>query len=918
MAGCRPASGEPRRRASTALAIALLAIPAFFSVALTAEAAKVVQPSEGTLPTPRVGSAAIPVGNGVYYVFGGRSGPEYLDEIVKYDANSGKSTVVAHLPLPITAGTFKNGGRQAMPAVYDPIGKKAYVFGGAALKNVGDIVPAGGDGVDDFVPTALADIVEFDPQSNSVTTLVQKLQKPVWGMGAVWSGGKAFIFGGYTFDLLNTADIARRDTISVFTPGSTAVTTPVLESRLPFPNQDMATVLIGGKAWMFGGLGSNNTVNTCPKTEYVDEHNQTVTQWMSACATTRIVFMDVTGSSPTPQVSGVVMPYRTQFSAGAAVDGKAYVFGGRAMDTDGTSYSTIVSFDPLRDKIEILFPTLPDGRFGMPAVAVGTDVRIFGGRNSGKFKDGMIDVLKFVTGATEPFTPRDLTATPSPDGSKITLTWRPPNYDGGAAITHYNVYRQDEDGIKAKLGEVFGDLKFVDTALKAGVKYKYFVAAVNKFGEGTAALRDTAAATRPPSAPTAFQAYAGDEYAILRWGAPADDGGAAIGGYRVYRNDEDRRLIELPATAREFRDDPLANGMTFTYRVAAMNGEGEGARTPAKAVVPAVVPDAPPRLAAQEVGDTLRLTWTQVGGGIRGYKVYRGTQPDVLNPITPDPIPDAEFVDEDVARGKLYHYAVSAVNSNGEGPLSPIVSEGLINPPSAPRNLLLTPGPGTIALSWIPPEDFGGAESVTYTVTRKGLDGTRVVKSSLVETRFSDATVIPGESYTYAVSATNGRPGPTSREKSGVPLPVENAPPIAVAQRVGNVHVNVSQPVTFDASGSTDPDGTLAEYEWRFGDGTRPLVTQSPEAVHTYARDGCFTVHLNVTDDRGARSVAPALVETNVGSCGKGDKTAGEDKGTPIPPALDVRAEPPGSKTPLPAVLVLLAVAGAAVARSRR
>ncbi len=55
--------------------------------------------------------------------------------------------------------------------------------------------------------------------------------------------------------------------------------------------------------------------------------------------------------------------------------------------------------------------------------------------------------------------------------------------------------------------------------------------------------------------------------------------------------------------------------------------------------------------------------------------------------------------------------------------------------------------------------------------------------------------------------------------------------------------------VAFDASASTDPDGTIANYSWSFGDdaaGYGAIVT------HTYQQAGTFDVELTVKDDKGA------------------------------------------------------------------
>lgn len=55
---------------------------------------------------------------------------------------------------------------------------------------------------------------------------------------------------------------------------------------------------------------------------------------------------------------------------------------------------------------------------------------------------------------------------------------------------------------------------------------------------------------------------------------------------------------------------------------------------------------------------------------------------------------------------------------------------------------------------------------------------------------------------------------------------------------------------TFDAGASTDPDGTVARYDWDFGDGTT-LADGGPAPTHTYAADGTNTVSVTVTDNEG-------------------------------------------------------------------
>jgi PKD repeat protein len=73
-----------------------------------------------------------------------------------------------------------------------------------------------------------------------------------------------------------------------------------------------------------------------------------------------------------------------------------------------------------------------------------------------------------------------------------------------------------------------------------------------------------------------------------------------------------------------------------------------------------------------------------------------------------------------------------------------------------------------------------------------------------------------------------------------------NQPPVA-----SFIYSCVDLACDFDASASTDPDGSVAVYEWNFGDGNTDAVS-GVVAYHAYASDGSYTVALTVTDNEGA------------------------------------------------------------------
>jgi PKD repeat protein len=74
-----------------------------------------------------------------------------------------------------------------------------------------------------------------------------------------------------------------------------------------------------------------------------------------------------------------------------------------------------------------------------------------------------------------------------------------------------------------------------------------------------------------------------------------------------------------------------------------------------------------------------------------------------------------------------------------------------------------------------------------------------------------------------------------------------------VADANGPYAAGVGETVTFDATGSVDPDGTIVAYEWEFGDGN---FGTGPTPTHSYSVEGTYNVTLHVTDADGATDSA--------------------------------------------------------------
>jgi plastocyanin len=76
--------------------------------------------------------------------------------------------------------------------------------------------------------------------------------------------------------------------------------------------------------------------------------------------------------------------------------------------------------------------------------------------------------------------------------------------------------------------------------------------------------------------------------------------------------------------------------------------------------------------------------------------------------------------------------------------------------------------------------------------------------------------------------------------------------------------VQAGQAVGFDASGSSDSDGTIARYEWDLdGNGAFETNTTSPTVSYSYLSPATLTVTLRVTDRDGATAETTRALQIN-------------------------------------------------------
>lgn len=83
-----------------------------------------------------------------------------------------------------------------------------------------------------------------------------------------------------------------------------------------------------------------------------------------------------------------------------------------------------------------------------------------------------------------------------------------------------------------------------------------------------------------------------------------------------------------------------------------------------------------------------------------------------------------------------------------------------------------------------------------------------------------------------------------------------NLPPVAVGSALPQSGA-APLAVTFDATGSSDPDGSVVSWAWTFGDGDAAIGSV---VDHVYATAGTYSATLTVTDDDGASDTENVVV----------------------------------------------------------
>jgi PKD repeat protein len=122
--------------------------------------------------------------------------------------------------------------------------------------------------------------------------------------------------------------------------------------------------------------------------------------------------------------------------------------------------------------------------------------------------------------------------------------------------------------------------------------------------------------------------------------------------------------------------------------------------------------------------------------------------------------------------------------------------------------------------------------------------------------------IAPPGYYMLFLVDTNGVPS-VAKFIQISPTPNNQPPQGTITSPASDVTVKVGQAVNF-AGSATDPDGTVASYQWIFPNGTPATSTLKNPGNVTFSAPGTYAVSLTVVDNLGANDPSPAVVNITV------------------------------------------------------
>lgn len=266
---------------------------------------------------------------------------------------------------------------------------------------------------------------------------------------------------------------------------------------------------------------------------------------------------------------------------------------------------------------------------------------------------------------------------------ELTASWTAPA-DNGYAITSYEVYV--DGSLNASVDGT--TVTYIIPNLVNGVEYAVTIVAVNARGPSASSNELSAIPGAVPNAPVLEPLVEGDLQLTATWTDPSNNGYEVL-YYEVFIDNVIDQSVNAPDLSVVLT--PLANGVSFSVKVRAVNDIGAGPFSQTQTGSPGTVPGAPTNLTGLQANQSVQLSWTAPadngGRDIAGYHVYvlLGGVVDISYVRTGQ---DTEYLVPNLTNGLTYTFYVAAYNTQfGEGADSNNVNVIPAGTPAPPQGL---------------------------------------------------------------------------------------------------------------------------------------------------------------------------------------------------------------------------------------
>ncbi len=213
--------------------------------------------------------------------------------------------------------------------------------------------------------------------------------------------------------------------------------------------------------------------------------------------------------------------------------------------------------------------------------------------------------------------------------------------------------------------------------------------------------------------------------------------------------------------------------------------------------------------------------------------------------------------------------AATALQSVTEGGVTSLVAEGVIERPGDIDVFSFSSGVGAVTVSVGPSARSPNLDLLVELRNSAGVLLASANPLDALPASLSFNVGAPGSYYVSVQGVGKADPLTTGYTNYGslglyavaVSAPTAASQPPVAAATATPASGSVPLTVGLSASGSSDPDGSIAAYVWNFGDGSPPATGLTTS--HVYNSAGTYTAQLTVTDNSGLSATKSLTITVN-------------------------------------------------------